>query len=243
MDSNYRNLSDYILYLKVKRLKKMVRRDEIRHNYKEFNYSNTLQEKSAKFDTWTIILGFAILTFLLISSLIYLTDSFLNLKRPIPLEVRSIEIFLIVIGLSGLILLNMSIWAVKKQIEINHDQDLQYKKVEKAMMYISDWNNQKLALLTEKINSNFKGLQAKNIASFINENSSFEDELITVLNFLEQIAISIEYGWADQGILLQHFEVIIVKIFSSFEFWINDQRRTKQERLYNSLEKLYYKLR
>ncbi len=77
------------------------------------------------------------------------------------------------------------------------------------------------------------------INELISEEPDREQNLISVLNFLEELAILINRDVVDEEILDEFYHTVVVKCYSNLEPWIRELRSKRGERIFGDLIKLY----
>lgn len=237
----------------------MPRRDEIKHDYRNNNYSLLISELESElkklYSSPYIAIFIAISVVILVVSSYWLISKlsisvFLQIIAKEAINI--IEIFVII---TGLIVLNINILSVTKEIEKKNELSLNYQKQNKSIDYISDWQNHNFySVIKETISEITKSpgkAEGKDFRleyqiidiNLLENNPSLETKLTNLLNFLEQMSMSIHYKLADEDILLSYFRDIVMRIFPLLEPWIIKQREINKVKLYLFLEELYYKWR
>ncbi|MFN6537937.1 MAG: DUF4760 domain-containing protein [Nostoc sp. EkiNYC01] len=124
-------------------------------------------------------------------------------------------------------------------------QNIKSKKQDKAMMYISAWTSPQFAIVRKslrQIRDLIKAIPEDNQSQVINEELNKKpdlgEDIVTVLNFLEEIAVGIDNDLIDEDIIYQYFQIIVQRVCRVFRIWVEEQRRQRGNKLYSSLFEL-----
>lgn len=119
------------------------------------------------------------------------------------------------------------------------------KKTDRALAYIAVWTGPSFAHIrksSRQIRDAIQGQDSEKHAEIIkkklNENHDLEEDMVTIMNFLEEVALSIQSGLVDEAILQEYFKVIIKRYCYVFTLWIEEQRRQRGNELYRCLTRL-----
>lgn len=120
------------------------------------------------------------------------------------------------------------------------------KKTDRSLQYISVWTSSSFASVRKSVRQVRDAIQeepdqnrhAEVIKLLLNKNHDLEEDIITIMNFLEEISLSIQTGLVDEVILEDYFKVIVRRFCSVFSLWIAEQRRQRGNELYRCLTRL-----
>lgn len=121
------------------------------------------------------------------------------------------------------------------------------RREERALALISTWNSahystirsRSLREVGDAIAHKDPAKSAPEVIQELLKNDlDLEEDIVTVMNFLEEVAVSVEMDLADEEILRNYFERIIPRMAYVFGPWIAERRNTKNKALYTSLTDL-----
>ncbi|MFW1470961.1 DUF4760 domain-containing protein [Vibrio parahaemolyticus] len=118
------------------------------------------------------------------------------------------------------------------------------ERVEYATRYIQRWNDPSLFHTMARIfntrNIHFlRSIDEKSYESFRVEHKEGFDDVITILNFMEEVAQAVESGLADEHTLRKYFEHSLTETYSILEHFIWLTREQKfNVSAYRSTERL-----
>lgn len=121
------------------------------------------------------------------------------------------------------------------------------KKQDRALAYITAWNNPQFAEFRGTAYEIHKAIEHKStsqqydtIRDFFNNNPVKEQHIVTLLNFLEQVATTMKQELSDTEVLSDYFAFIIPRVYEIFGEWILGRRREGNgaSSLYESIEHL-----
>ncbi len=124
------------------------------------------------------------------------------------------------------------------------------EKLNRTILYTSHWNDPNffharksyreiMAQMLQKMEQEPKGDRLKLINELIDEEPDREQNLTNVLNFFEEMALLINKGVIDEGVIEEIYHTVIVRCYSQLEPWIRELRSKRGERVYGDLKKLY----
>ena len=117
-----------------------------------------------------------------------------------------------------------SAFYVGKNIELSVDS----RKTDRSLSYISGYTSPEFAEIRKslreigiQIDSVDKRDQPKKVREYLSGNPEIEEQVLTLLNYLEQIAVVIENGLTDEKLLKDYFVVIFERVNPKFKGCIN----------------------
>ena len=125
------------------------------------------------------------------------------------------------------------------------------KKVDRSISFISTWISPTITIPRESF-SKIRVATKQNpsisdhpkiIKDLIEQDDKLLQDTTTILNFLEEIAMCIKYDLADEETLRNYFQLIVTRIYQTFELWIKEERLQRGNDLFLDLEQLYNKWR
>ena len=124
------------------------------------------------------------------------------------------------------------------------------EKIDRTISYIRRWNEpsfyetrMKFREIMEELIQASEQPHGRDRLALINDvienggNSKYD--VISVLNFWEEMAIMVNRGIIDEEILKEAYKTLIIKSYSNLEPWIRELRTKRGERLLRDLSKLY----
>jgi len=131
-----------------------------------------------------------------------------------------------------------SVFYVGENLRISTEE----KKLERAKQCIMDWNNPGLANIRKslrQIREAIKGQEPEQHQKTIDDKLAteldLEQDIVTILNFLDGMAILVEYDLVDEDMVYDYFSVIVSRICDVFHLWISKERKARDENLYKAL--------
>lgn len=120
------------------------------------------------------------------------------------------------------------------------------RKAERAMAYISAWTHPSFAEIRKagreiraRLDKAPKGKETQIIKQALDEDHNLEQDIVTILNFLEEIALSVESELVDEKIIRGYFSLIINRYCDVLGLWIAEERKHRSDELYSSLLRLH----
>ena len=109
-----------------------------------------------------------------------------------------------------------------------------------SIRFISQWNSPELVKISTK------ALNYKNIERLKSSNKELEiaklenyQDIITILNFMEEMALYVDNRLVNERILRKYFSQIVLEIYKAFEKYIYTLREERRNpTLYRQFEKL-----
>jgi hypothetical protein len=187
--------------------------------------------KLGEFLGFTITISIGIFGVLLLLVLLF-TAGFIWL----PSERNGIEFFALAVTAAGT--LGGSFYVGES---LRRGQDEQIKR--EAFGLIARWNSPDLF---HARSASFKALQLydqsgdKAVRELLDKDELVAANVRHVLNFLEEVAIAIRVGYADETILADAFAGLVLRCFRTYQSWIAEHRsNTKRQKMWIELEGLY----
>lgn len=132
----------------------------------------------------------------------------------------------------------------KKQMEVEaahrkkeFEEILDFRKKERAHSYILQWASPSFAIHRKSLRSVAKVIsEAENsdrpnvIRQFLKENPPLEERVITIMNFLESLAVAVKEKWVDEEVIKDYYLLIFTRIYESLDPWIEDMRRRRDDK-------------
>lgn len=129
-----------------------------------------------------------------------------------------------------------------RQAAERHEQDARHALLERSSRFGERWNQPELfysrKACRQVMDDAPKG--ADYIAELLEEDLDMAMNIGHVLNFLEEMSISIREEWADEEFCQRLFEGIVLKLFDATETWRQQQaQRRGRTKLWAELRWLY----
>lgn len=131
---------------------------------------------------------------------------------------------------------------LNRQAAERHEQDARQARLERSSRFGERWNQPELfhsrKACRQVMDDAPKG--ADHIAKLLEEDLDMAMNIGHVLNFLEEMSISIREEWADEEFCRRLFEGIALKLFDATETWRQQQaQRRGRTKLWAELRWLY----
>jgi len=115
----------------------------------------------------------------------------------------------------------------------NSRHDIDRKAKEFSLHLIERWQGPQMAAQTTtcyvlRSEIREKGLDPKNITDLLKSNKEIQVAVVAVLNFLENLSISLDHGVADEKVLKSFFKTIVIGYGHSFGDFVKLKRREAQ---------------
>ncbi|BAY10405.1 DUF4760 domain-containing protein [Calothrix sp. NIES-2098] len=124
-------------------------------------------------------------------------------------------------------------------------ENIKYKKEDRAMMYISAWTSPQFAEIRKslrKVRDLIKTIPEDNQSGVINQelqkDPDLGEDIVTILNFLEEIAVCVKNDLIDEAIIYDYFQIIVKRVCRVFKIWVEEQRLQRGNKLYICLFEL-----
>jgi Domain of unknown function (DUF4760) len=133
----------------------------------------------------------------------------------------------------------------------NLSQSANSKLVDRTLLYLQRWNEAQYIPLREaslkifeQIRKQSPELQARFLIEYFETNPADKQKIITILNFLTEMALCIEEGFVDEKILKKYFKTIVQDYCEDLHEFINQRRGNGHGKdVYKALIDLYEKWR
>ncbi|UBF26423.1 DUF4760 domain-containing protein [Kovacikia minuta CCNUW1] len=120
------------------------------------------------------------------------------------------------------------------------------RKEDRAISLISTWNDSYYSGLRRtalrKIRDLIKTLpldeQPHAVHEVLKTDNSLEEDIVTILNFLEEVAACVNNDLVDIGLIDDYFGYIIPRVAFVFKSWITGRQDGRNNSLYSALETL-----
>lgn len=159
----------------------------------------------------------------------------------LPAYREGIAFFAIVIGTAAAI---VSAFYVAQSVYANVESE----RMSRTMSLVSEWNaasffyaKQAVIRLMKPIADRPREERLTAIQDRIREDDALELNLTSVLNYLEHLAVLVDKGFVDEGLVRELFKTNVLRYYELFDPWIADMRNRRGKRLYKGLENLYEK--
>ena len=149
-----------------------------------------------------------------------------------------------VAGLTGASYAAQSLTRDTEETVQNLIRSAEETKINRTLSFISRWNDssfdKKLAVqlirnLRDKPPSNVKTF----VISEIDQNNDLKSEVTNILNFFEEMALSINDNFVDEDILRSFLRGIVFTYVETFSYWIDHRRDlVKNEKIFQSVTEL-----
>ena len=117
----------------------------------------------------------------------------------------------------------------------NSRLELNNKKIDRALNFNSRWNElskvhitgETLKLLNDLENKNAQQ-QSQIISDTFIQHNQVKQSIISILNFLEELAVAVDNNQVNQNIVFNYYGNIVKRYYSLFSPWINQLRNNRQ---------------
>lgn len=133
----------------------------------------------------------------------------------------------------------------------NLSQSTNSKAIDRSLLYLQRWNDAQYVPLREASLKIFEQIrkqppeqQDKFLIDYFETNPLEKQKIITILNFLTEMALCIEYEIVDEIFLKRYFKAIVQDYCEDFHAFINQRRGNGHNKeVYKSLIELYERWR
>ena len=122
----------------------------------------------------------------------------------------------------------------------NAKDDRDFKIIENTYALLSKWDDPHFAearKFTRKIAKNNKDMSDKDKLDAINKNESLEHSIILVLNYIQNIKMSLDEQRIKKDIIKKHLGEVIVSIINRFDCYIKENLSDTNKKDLNELRK------
>lgn len=117
------------------------------------------------------------------------------------------------------------------------EREVQFKKRQHALRFAERWNDPGMFHVRDVIRSLFE-LQ-HDAPEFLEQINAKKTNVFHFLNFLEELALAIEIGDADEPLSRDAFRGVVLNAWSKLQNWVNHERVTRHRpRIWCKLEEL-----
>lgn len=113
-------------------------------------------------------------------------------------------------------------------------------KINRTIDYISRWNHPDYSTMRATIRNVLKELESnrsKTLVGYLKENSEEEQDIVTILNFLEEVSCLIRDEIIDKDTMEKFYRGIIIRVYKQLSRYIESSRDERDNpKLYEHLE-------
>lgn len=118
------------------------------------------------------------------------------------------------------------------------------RKEDRAIQLVSVWNGEYYSTLRRLTLRPMRSLlrdksikvQDRLIEDHLEKNPEVEEQIVTILNFLEQVAMCVNGDLVDEEIIQSYFGYIIPRLAQIFSGWIYSRQRERSNTLYEEFQ-------
>ena len=158
-----------------------------------------------------------------------------------PAPVKPELIFQIVaacIALTAVIYTAMNVQLISQQ----QQRDLVHKRKIAAAELITQWHNPEMAKLTTigaALRKEIVHLEPREVLELLSKDRDKHQAMVSILNYLEKMAILLEHDMADEKVLRDFFEAIVRVYYHALKAFIAEQRRVMNtDKIFDRFEAL-----
>lgn len=120
------------------------------------------------------------------------------------------------------------------------------ERMSRTMSLVSEWNaasffdaKQAVIRIMKPIADRSREERLTAIQELVRDDDALELNLTSVLNYFEHLAVLVDKGFVDEGLVRELFQTNVLRYYKVFDPWIADLRNRRGKRLYKGLESLY----